>query len=76
MCTIKGQIHSADCSGANATCSNPDPQSKCDSPQCVCPKGQVINDAMDACISGTECRKYNYARIEIRLINLHSRQRL
>ena len=57
-CSIKGQVHTVDCFGTNATCSNPNPPVLCDVPQCVCPKGQVIDEAKSACIGGAECRKY------------------
>ena len=58
-CPIKGQLYTADCFITNATCSDPNPVPKCDYPRCVCPSGQVIDETTNACINGTECRKYN-----------------
>lgn len=58
-CPVKGQFRTADCSLVNATCNDPYPvKTKCDYPQCVCPKGQVINEDTNACVYGAECRKH------------------
>ena len=59
-CSIEGQTYTIDCFGINATCSNPNPPMKCDFPQCVCPRGQVIDEATNTCIDGTQCRKCNH----------------
>ena len=56
-CPIEGQFLTTDCYGINATCSVPNPARICDLPQCVCPRGQVIDTAGKTCISGTECSK-------------------
>ena len=57
-CSIEGQFYSDDCEGANATCSDPNSKTFCDVPQCVCPRGQVIDTVANVCINGTECSKY------------------
>ena len=57
-CPIKGQFYTTDCYIANATCNDPNPVAKCNYPRCVCPRGQVIDEATNSCINGTQCRKY------------------
>ena len=57
-CPVEGQFYTANCYGENATCSDPNPGLLCDRPQCVCPRGQVIDADGKTCINGTECSKY------------------
>ena len=59
-CPIRGQIHTTDCFGANATCSNPNPPVTCNVSQCVCPRGQVIDEDENTCMNGRRCCKYKY----------------
>ena len=69
-CSIEGQFYNTNCQGTNATCSDPNPAIVCDPPQCVCPRGQVIDTVAKVCINGTECSKYNY----MQLLHLLSKQ--
>ena len=57
-CPVEGQFYTANCYGENATCSDPNPGLLCNRPQCVCPRGQVIDADGKTCINGTECSKY------------------
>ena len=56
-CPIEGQFYTIDCFGTNATCANPNPPVVCDFPQCVCPRGQVIDEVTKTCINGSQCSK-------------------
>ena len=75
-CAIEGQFYSDDCEGANASCSDPNSKIVCDVPQCVCPRGQVIDTVANVCINGTECSKYiinkiNYEWISVAKLKKH-----
>jgi len=62
-CPIKGQFYTAECFAKNATCDDPNPTTICDYPHCVCPRGQVIDEETNTCISGAECCKYKFVLI-------------